>query len=196
MQEISFLNLEYIFIAFYQAIHGIAPENIPATLVALTTVIEKAGIIASLLFLVGIIYTHIRLEQIHHTAHEKRHQAIEKLSGIHHGSGHGAHQKNPRWEHVLSLMTSATPSDWRQAIMEADIILGELLDHFSIPGETIGEKLKVVDRGTFTTLDLAWEAHRVRNEVAHGGSTFELSEREARRTVDLFRQVFEEFGYI
>lgn len=194
MQDISFLNLEYIFVAFYRAIHGIAPENIPSMLVALTDVIEKVGVVAALLFLIGIIYTHIRIEQIHHKAHAKRHEETEKVLGHHSAVGGGA--KNPRWEHILSLMTSASPSDWRQAIMEADIILSELLDHFSIPGETIGEKLKVVDRGSFTTLDLAWDAHRVRNEVAHGGSSFELSEREARRTIDLFRQVFEEFGYI
>lgn len=194
MQEISFLSLEYIFAAFYRAIYGAVPQNIPETVASLTELIEKGGVIAALVFLVALIYAHIRIEQIHHAAHERRHHAVEEALGHH--SAIGGKGTNARWEHALSLMTSASPSDWRQAILEADIILGELLDHFSIPGETIGEKLKVVDRSTFTTLDLAWEAHRVRNEVAHGGSNFELSEREARRTVDLFRQVFEEFGYI
>ena len=190
MQDISFLNLEYIFVAFYRAIHGIAPDNIPATVQALTEIVEKGGVIASLVFLVGLVYVHIRTEQIHHAVHERRHHLVEEALGHEKGAA-----RNPRWEHVLSLMTSASPGDWKQAILEADVILGELLDHFGIPGESIGEKLKTVDRSTFNTLDLAWEAHRVRNDVAHGRSA-ELSEREARRTVDLFRQVFEEFGYI
>ena len=193
MQEISFLNLEYIFAAFYHAIYGVVPQDIPETIAALTELIEKGGVTAALVFLVALIYAHIRIEQIHHDAHERRHHAVEEALGHH--SAVGGRGKNPRWEHVLSLMTSASPGDWRQAILEADVILDELLTHFSIPGDSIGEKLKVVDRSTFTTLDLAWEAHRVRNDVAHGRSA-ELSEREARRTIDLFRQVFEEFGYI
>ncbi len=191
MQEISFLNLEYIFAAFYRALTGIPLEDLPSKLQALTDLIEKGGVILSLMFLVGIVYAHVRIEQIHHAAHEKRHHESDEALGRHHQT-----VRNARWQHVLSLMTSAQPSDWRQAILEADIILAELLEHFGIPGETIGEQLKAVDRSTFTTLDLAWEAHRVRNEVAHGGSAYELNEREARRTVDLFRQVFEEFGYI
>lgn len=191
MQEISFLNLEYIFVAFYRALTGFSPEDFPATLQLITDLIEKGGVIASLVFLVGIVYAHVRIEQIHHAVHERRHHASDEALGRHQGAA-----KNARWEHVMSLMTSAQPSDWRQAILEADIILAELLEHFGIPGETIGEKLKAVDRSTFNTLDLAWEAHRVRNDVAHGGSAYELPEREARRTVDLFRQVFEEFGYI
>lgn len=191
MQEISFLNLEYIFAAFYRAVTGLPLQDIPGTLQTITDVIEKGGVIASLIFLVGIVYAHVRIEQIHHAVHENRHHESNEALGVHHGA-----VKNARWEHVMSLMTSAQSSDWRQAILEADIILAELLEHFGIPGETIGEKLKAVDRSTFTTLDLAWEAHRVRNDVAHGGSAYELPEREARRTVDLFRQVFDEFGYI
>jgi hypothetical protein len=45
-------------------------------------------------------------------------------------------------------------------------------------------------------LDEAWEAHRVRNQVAHEGSDFILSQREARRAVELYRKVFEAYGVI
>jgi hypothetical protein len=96
----------------------------------------------------------------------------------------------------MTLMTQPHESSWRGAIVEADILLAELLTDLRLTGETIGEQLKAANRSSFTTLDLAWEAHKVRNEIAHAGSAFEMTDREARRTIDLFRRVFDEFGYI
>jgi hypothetical protein len=46
------------------------------------------------------------------------------------------------------------------------------------------------------TLNQAWEAHKIRNAIAHQGADFLLSEREAKRVVSLYREVFQEFDYI
>jgi hypothetical protein len=104
--------------------------------------------------------------------------------------------KNERWEHVLALISSDNPADWRVAIMEADIMLDELVGDMGYQGEGLGERLKAIEKSDFTTLDLAWEAHKVRNNIAHHGSDFILTHREAKRTIDLFRKVFEEFDYV
>lgn len=103
---------------------------------------------------------------------------------------------NPRWNKVLDGLNSPNESDWRLAIMEADIMLYDLLEKMSLPGETIGDKLKAVDPSDFLTLDNAWEAHRVRNQIAHDGAEFKLTDREAKRVVALYMTVFEEFGII
>jgi hypothetical protein len=60
----------------------------------------------------------------------------------------------------------------------------------------VAEKLKSVDSSDMLTLDAAWEAHKVRNRIAHSGSDFELNEREAKRVIMLFESVFREFGMI
>lgn len=101
-----------------------------------------------------------------------------------------------KWEKILALSESKNESDWRQAIIEADIILGELLTHMGYKGETIGEQMKRVERGDFKTLAQASEAHHVRNRLAHDGSDYPLSQSEARRIIGLYRDVFEEFFYI
>jgi hypothetical protein len=101
-----------------------------------------------------------------------------------------------RWRRVLEHADSPNPSDWRQAIIEADIILGDLLQKMGYQGESIGERLKRVERADFNTLDQAWAAHKVRNQIAHDGSSFEISQHEVKRVVALYRQVFEEFYYI
>lgn len=103
---------------------------------------------------------------------------------------------NPRWAKVLDGLNSTNESDWRLAIMEADIMLYDLLEKMSLPGDTIGDKLKAVEPSDFLTLDNAWEAHKVRNQIAHDGAEFRLTDREAKRVVSLYMTVFEEFGIV
>lgn len=103
---------------------------------------------------------------------------------------------NPRWQNILDHMESLNSSDWKQAILEADIMLADILDRLSLPGDTIGDKLKAVEKSDFLTIDNAWEAHKVRNQIAHEGSDFLLSQREAKRVIELYRTVFEEFQII
>ncbi|MCB9805842.1 hypothetical protein H6775_01640 [Candidatus Nomurabacteria bacterium] len=104
--------------------------------------------------------------------------------------------KNERWEHVQSLVHSRNESDWRQAIMEADIILDSMLERMGYDGDSVGEKLKKIEESDFLTLNKAWDAHRVRNKIAHSGINFYLDKNEAERVVKLYKEVFEEFYYI
>ena len=104
--------------------------------------------------------------------------------------------KNAKWEKVIKLMSSDNASDWRLAIIEADVILEELLHATGYEGESVGEMLKSVEKSDFLTIEDAWEAHKVRNAVAHSGGDFQLNERETRRIVGLFEKVFKEFDVI
>jgi len=104
--------------------------------------------------------------------------------------------KNEKWERVLSHINSANASDWRLAIIEADVMLDDLLKTLGLPGDSLGERLKAVEKSDMLTLDYAWEAHRVRNQIAHAGSDYPLSEREARRAVTLYESVFREYKII
>jgi len=101
-----------------------------------------------------------------------------------------------QWERILAHSQTENPSDWRLAILEADIILDEILDINGYRGETIGDKLKRVERSDMDTLDDAWEAHKIRNAIAHDGQDFVLTPREARRVVGLYENVFKEFEFI
>ena len=148
--------------------------------------------VLSLVLLVGIVYCFLRIE---HLVHETKHE------DVHHGHGHGAHgqEESPsqkRWERVLSHVNSERESDWRLAVLEADVLLDEMVSNMGYHGDSLGEKLKGVEKSDFTTLDQAWEAHAVRNRIAHEGAAFTLTEREAKRIVKLYEDVFKEFQYI
>jgi|GEM_PF-563732 len=100
------------------------------------------------------------------------------------------------WTRIQEHINSGNPSDWRVAILESDIILGQILNSLQLPGDSIGEKLKAVEPSDFVTIENAWEAHKIRNQVAHSGGEFLISEREAKRVVALYESVFREFDYI
>lgn len=102
---------------------------------------------------------------------------------------------NKNWDKVILHVESYNESEWRLAVIEADMMLAELLDTMNLQGDSIGEKLKGIEKSDFNTLDLAWEAHKVRNQIAHDPS-FMLTQREARRVVSLFEQVFKEFSFV
>lgn len=101
-----------------------------------------------------------------------------------------------KWSKVMLHMESENENDWRQAIIEADIMLGELLTKLGYQGNGIGEQLQRAVKSDFYTLDQAWEAHKVRNVIAHEGSNFVLTQYEARRVINMYKQVFDEFYYI
>ena len=104
--------------------------------------------------------------------------------------------KNERWEKVIKYANSESESDWRLAIIEADVILEELLHTLGFVGESVGDILKSIDKSEFLTIEDAWEAHRVRNAIAHSGGNFKLNQHETKRVISLFEKVFREFRVI
>lgn len=144
----------------------------------------------SLILLAGILYCALRIWQIrrieyHHFHRESHPIAAEDIPRTH-----------LRWRRVMEHASSEEEHQWRLAILEADIMLNELLDLRGYKGETMGDKMKQVVRADFNTIDDAWEAHKVRNKVAHEGSQVPLSEQEKNRVIGLYARVFREFGFI
>ncbi len=101
-----------------------------------------------------------------------------------------------KWEEVVKYANSQNENDWVRAIISADVILGDILDRMNLPGDTIGDKLKAVEKGDFQTLDDAWEAHKIRNAIAHSGLDFQINQREVTRVIGLYETVFQEFKII
>lgn len=103
-------------------------------------------------------------------------------------------KKNDRLADVLQHIDSDNPNDWKLAIIEADIILDEILKQRGYPGASLGERLKNIAPSSLASLNDAWEAHKVRNRIAHDGADFVLTQRLAEDTISRYRKVFNEFG--
>lgn len=189
--SIHFLNVEYFFRLLYEALNGGGEISFTGLLALASQVwlfVTLLSILVTLVLLGVFINATIRY---HRTLHEQE----EAVATIHaeHAEEHRDHN---RWSHVRALIESPHESDWRQAIIEADIMLDDLLSQLGYPGQSVGEKLKSVDPGRFQTLQYAWEAHKVRNEIAHAGSAYKLEEHSAHRTIAMYEAVMREHGEI
>lgn len=186
----SQVNLEYWFQVLYSLVFGLDSRarlsELGAFIAHLWTSITIVGYIVAVVSIFVIVYTSVKIYEL-----RKREKEFYGTMLISEDS-----DENPRWKHIQQLMRSGQPSDWRTAILEADILLDDMLTRQGYSGESVGEKLKQVEASDFATLQQAWEAHKVRNDIAHRGSSFDLSQTLANRTVAHYEAVFREFELI
>src|SRR3989338_6477897 len=192
MQNVDFLNLEYIILRVYELVTGlnVDVEEVPYEFMYWGGQVILLGFTLSVIFLAFVVYTRIRIVFVEHEGFDKEAPQLTPLEEPELETG------NSRWEMIVMLAASPQESDWRRAIIEADVMLGDLLTEQGYRGATIGDQLKDANPLQFTTLDLAWKAHKMRNDVAHGGEGLQLTERDVRATIDQYGRVFEEFNYI
>lgn len=185
-------NVEYFFRLLYDLIYGThASLNYDAFAAFVAHVwlwIIILGYVFSVFGLFVIVYCTVRLFELRKREEEFYStplRAPEGKVGMH-----------PRWEHIQSLIEGNSPSEWREAIIEADIMLDDVLAKEGYVGDGVGEKLKSADSTELKTLQNAWEAHKVRNQIAHQGSMYDLSDTVAQRTIAHYEAVFREFKVI
>lgn len=104
--------------------------------------------------------------------------------------------RNDKWEHIVELINSNNASDWRLAVIEADVMLEDVMRRAGYHGDTLGDMLKSVERSDMPSIDSAWKAHKVRNAIAHEGQDYPFNEREAKQAIAHFEEVFREFKVI
>lgn len=147
----------------------------------------------SLFCVIGIVYCIEGMKKIREKEVEKHDLKVEPA--FEEVKGQGDRDLSVRWEKASNLLNSQNQNDWKQAILEADTMLDDILTGLGYQGEGVGEKLKRVQPGEFRNIDDAWEAHKLRNQIAHDGS-LNLTHHEANQAISRYRRVFEEFYYI
>lgn len=100
------------------------------------------------------------------------------------------------WQVILNHVNSESPAEWKLAILEADSMLDEILDTEGYTGDSLGEKLKAMSSSAIHSYDDLWEAHKMRNQIAHEGVDTELTKKMARDTINKFEVAFKELGHI
>ncbi len=182
----TYLNLEYFFNKILEIFAAIFNFFTNSNAWGSVNLIIKFVII----FLIAIMfYSYIRIREMRKEEHEH-------LAHLHAETAQTASPVNQKWDDITTKISSDNPSDWRLAIIEADTILDEILIEIMPEGESLGDRLTKLSPGGFRTIRSAWDAHTVRNKIAHQGSDFELTRQEARRVIGLYEEVFREFKYI
>gem|GEM_PF-1362155 len=154
-----------------------------------------------ILLIILIVYIVLRDRELHHD-HQKylkghRYRKKEKEERKEKQSQANNNGSNTiRWEKVAELFYSQNESDWRMGIIEADAMLEDLFMRLGYPGNTLGERMRAANTQNFPMLNYAWQAHKVRNQIAHQGMHFQLSPEHAWRTFKAYETVFRDARYI
>jgi hypothetical protein len=90
-----------------------------------------------------------------------------------------------RWVQIRQTSTQGLMGA-KLALLEADTLLDSGLKSLSMPGETLGERLKVACY-KYPKLKNVWWAHKLRNSLAHDAA-FQTSERQIRQALDEFER--------
>lgn len=197
----QYINIETLFRLFLDLLRGgIYVDTNPLALWFQTHFYPIFAAIStsfSLAMLTIVTYSLIRLHQIRKQQYAAVREPLQKTTATKADSEDLAPLPGAaKWALVQKHVNSENPAEWRLAILEADILLDVLVRDLRLPGENLGERLKAADRKRFVTIDQAWEAHKIRNAIAHEGSGFTLGQREAKRVISLYQLVFQEFNYI
>jgi hypothetical protein len=82
----------------------------------------------------------------------------------------------------------------RKGLNPEEPTIPEILKKQGYAGNSLGERLKSIAPSQLESLQDAWEAHKVRNNIAHQGADFILTQRLAQETITKYQRVFTEFG--
>ncbi len=199
--EPVFLNVEYLFFLFFRAVGGFfkyifSKEFLQDFYVAATIIV--------ILLITLVLYLLVRLYELKKEKEKKQQQSVggtldtQSVSSAQNPAVvlPGIPVRNETWEGIRTKLLSDNQSDWRLAIIEADIYMDKLLDDRGYHGDTTSDKLKQITPAELASIQIAWEAHKVRNRIAHDGASFTLTQPEARRVLSYFEIVFRDLGAI
>ena len=168
---------------------GYSVADVLGVLGVLWTIFVVISYIVSAIFLFLYIYAAIHGSELEEEEDRQMHAAEEAFAR----QVRGGATPN-RFVEMQQHLESENPNDWKLAIIEADIMLDESLKRLGYAGTSLGERLRSVSPVAMKTLDDAWEAHKVRNEIAHSGADFVLTHKLARETMVKYERVFAELG--
>lgn len=91
-----------------------------------------------------------------------------------------------KWQDIVDLFESDNENDWRMAIIEADILINNIMTFSGVSGNNHIEKINSLSSKKLNKETL-YSLHRIRNRVAHQGIGFPLD----RDKVDKIKESFE-----
>lgn len=95
------------------------------------------------------------------------------------------------WEGVLLHIGSNNESDWKLAIIEADKIIDKILVLKDYKGESMAERMTSIDKNELKSIELLWEAHKIRNRIAHQPG-FKLDYNQAKKIISYYEEVLKD----
>ncbi len=97
------------------------------------------------------------------------------------------------WQKLFDKIQIEDESSFKMAIIEADQILDSLLIKKGFKGADMGERLKQVTANQIPNLDAVWQAHKLRNRIAHE-SNVKLTQQQARQALEIYQRAVQDLA--
>jgi hypothetical protein len=186
LPEARFLNLEYIFNIFIELLKWLVERMLDFA--AWLNGLIWLSIIISVIALGGIFFVLYKIFRL------QRKRLVHFVDSL-------IREEMPeiranKWDEIQKKIDSENPSDWKTAIIEADSLIDEIIKRIGYEGKDLGERLKNIESSDFDNLQNVWEAHKIRNKIAHEGDVFQFTKEEAKEILEKYKKALRELRYI
>jgi hypothetical protein len=145
--------------------------------------------LASALFVVGIAYAVWRTQEVFATLRgSPKNKAVM-------GTALVSQRNIDMWSQMLARAASDDENERKLAIISVDSLVDKILGLSGYQGENLGERLKKIEPSDLDSLNDIWEAHKVRNRIAHEPD-LKLSHEESVNTLRRYEKVLKELRYL
>lgn len=99
------------------------------------------------------------------------------------------------WGNILKRLEANDEANYKLAVIESDKLLDTVLKNLTIPGATMGDRLKAIPVSQLPSIDNVWQAHKLRNHLVHT-TEFVLTENKAKQAISIYKQALIELKVI
>lgn len=96
---------------------------------------------------------------------------------------------------IENSLAKENRQSYNMAVVEGDKLLDKAMMEMGISGKTMGERLKKCGKEKFSQLNAVWNAHKLRNQIAHEPG-FKLEYHQARHALTVYKQALKDLGAI
>lgn len=153
---------------------------------AVLGILKTTGIVATVVF--GLLSVWVLMKMNRYFAERARRWRMELNPPA---KAEGAY--DARWKEVKEHLGSLRDAEWKFAVIEADKMTESILEQAGFGGETLGEKLKGIDKSRLPSIDALWSAHKLRNLIVHDPD-YHVQQRDAREAIGNYEKVLRELG--
>lgn len=149
--------------------------------------IKALSLLVSLFFLVSGIYFTIRTNWLQ--------LRIDRIRDVILRTNIPKKRSIKAWKNIQKHFFAGSDSELKVAIIEADNLLDEALRMGGVKGASLGDKLKQLTEDDLKNIDEIWEAHKLRNKIAHEAD-FKMNRDTAERALGVYERTFQDLGIL
>lgn len=121
------------------------------------------------------------------------HSRIDKWRHVLLSADAGKEQTRASWKEVERHFFAGDDNDLKVALIEADSALDGALRNAGVPGTNLGDRLKKVKSTQLPNIEAVWQAHKLRNQIAHDDA-YALKRDLAERALTVYKEALQTLG--